>query len=203
MKVFRKKNFSTVRFFVYGLFVFLALACSKSDDNKDGGGGKGTNLGEVNIIVSGDLSGTFKGVADFDHLKASSSEIWSISAHDNKPQTFSMSIMVTGNEWSENTIGRPEPGTYSLGGVGTSDYQAGFDHIVDQDYYNKNGKNTSYSTIWMKEEENGTLVITSSTENVVKGTFDFIAHQYDEDALEKIGTVRIKGNFTANKRIKP
>lgn len=203
MKTIRKRNLSIVNLFVYGLLAFLAFSCNKGDDNKGDGGRKDTNLGEVNITVTGDLNETFKGVADFDHLVLKGgNETWSISTHDSKPQTFSMSIMVAGNEWTENTIGRPEPGTYSIGGVYTSDYQAGFDHIVDQDYYNKNGKNASYSTIWQGKEESGTLVITSSTENTVKGTFDFIAHQYDEDTLEQIATVRIKGDFTANKRVK-
>lgn len=181
------------------LAVTLTTGCSKDKDKES----QTYDLGEVNITVTGDLNGTFKGVADFDHLVSKGgNETWSISTHDIKPQTFSMSIMVAGNEWTENTIGRPEPGTYSIGGINTSDYQAGFDHIVDQDYYNKNGKNASYSTIWQGKEESGTLLITSSTENTVKGTFDFIAHQYDEDTLEQIATVRIKGDFTANKRVK-
>lgn len=195
IKTIRKKKLSILNLFVCGIMVFFAFSCNK-DEVKD------TDLGEVNITVSGDLNGTFKGIADFDYLVSGGNEIWSISTHDTKPQTFSMSIMVAGNEWTENTIGRPEPGTYSIGGLYTSDYQAGFDHIVDQDYYNEKGKNASYSTIWQEEEEIGVLVITSSTENEVKGRFDFIAHQYDEDDLRKIGTVSIKGNFIANKRIK-
>lgn len=188
---------------LFFLAAFLTAAVSLTACSKDEKKPSTYDLGEVNITVTGDLSGTFKGVADFDHLVLKGgNETWSISTHDIKPQTFSMSIMVAGNEWTENTIGRPEPGTYSIGGINTSDYQAGFDHIVDQDYYNKNGKNASYSTIWQGKEESGTLVITSSTENMVKGTFDFIAHQYDEDTLEQIATVRIKGDFTANKRMK-
>lgn len=195
-----KTNKQLITSFTAIIFLMAATfltACSKSEKPDSSGSG----LGTMTLEVTGEVNGSFKGMADFNHLKVSQTESWSIAGHDMKPQTFSLDITAIGNQFTSNTIGRPEPGNYSIGGMQTADYQATFTHIVDEDFYNSNGKNVTYTTTYLNEGQNGTLTITSSTEETVKGTFSFTAHPQDTsspDASSK--TVQIQGEFTAHKR---
>ncbi|MFA7649340.1 MAG: hypothetical protein WCY06_03315, partial [Flavobacteriaceae bacterium] len=57
-----------------------------------------------------------------------------------------------------------------------------------------------YSTTYGNNANNGTLTITSSTENTVKGSFECTAYRVDNN-LNIVGTIQVVGDFTANKRI--
>jgi len=172
------------------LLIFLsAMACSKNDDSAKPGGG----LGEGNLTVSGAVEGKFSGMADFELGEYSSSRIFDISIHDFNPQTFSLSIQSLG---ITDEIEIPGPGTYTIGTFPHADFHANFTRIIDEDFVNA----TEYSTFFAEEEGSGTLTITSSDGKTMKGSFEFVAHEIDDDEV-LIGSVTIKGEFTANKRI--
>lgn len=161
-------------------------ACSK--DEKEGPEGS-LGLGVATLTVTGDVEGTFKGMADFEGQLASRTEAWEISMHDYSPQTFSLNLMRM-NDGIEN----PKPGTYTIGISSSADFFAVFTHIVDEDYVNA----IEYSTF--ESDNSGTLTIESVSENTIKGKFELTAYEYD-DKLDPIGDIEIKGQFTANQRI--
>jgi|SRR5690554_3091646 len=178
-------------FFMTVLLSTSLVACGGDDNNVNNSGG--FDLGEISVTVSGDMEGNFSGMADFDHLATGNIETWEISGHDYDPQSFSISFM-------DMVIGgsaeRPLPGTHSIGGV-LADYTAGFEYFPDPGNY---FEYIEYSTIFGSNPTSGTLTVTSSNENTVKGSFEFTAYRVD-DNLNIVGTVQVSGEFTANKRI--
>ncbi|WP_141691557.1 DUF6252 family protein [Rhodohalobacter halophilus] len=132
--------------------------CSDSTSNDDL-----DELGTVTFEVSGALEGDKEGMADFYSMSAYSLYTWEISTHDFNPQSFSLQFQRT----SQSEIENPEPGTYSIGG-GPDDYlaiftdtEAGFADAVE------------YSTF--SEGTGGTLEITHSSDDLIRGTFSFTA----------------------------
>lgn len=186
------------------LLICLSMLCflgisSCSKDEKPGDSFTG-DLGEVSLTVSGDVEGKFKGMADFELDKYSNTFIFDISMHDFSPQTFSVSIQTM--DTSEENIEIPGPGTYTIGTFPQSDYHGEFIHIVDEDFVNT----SEYTTFFYggedgkEEDTSGVLTIHSSDGKTLKGSFEFTAHQLD-DELNPQGSVTVKGDFTANKRI--
>lgn len=183
----------TVTKFLATVIIASLVACSSDDNNNNGSGG--FDLGIINLTVTGEVEGDFSGMADFDHLAVMGTEIWSIDGNDYSPQTFSISFtdMAIGG-----TADRPTPGTYSIGSsVGDADYSAIFLYFPDGF---KEYSTTIFSDIIDGGENSGTLTITSSNENTVKGHFEFTAYREDDD-LNIAGTIQVQGEFTANKRM--
>lgn len=158
-------------------------ACSSKQENDPK-----ADLATVELTVTGDVQGTFTGMADFDALETGQSQIWSLSMHDYRPQTFSLAFLRM-NKGLKN----PEVGTYTVGTGAGADFSAIFTHIVDENFsaareFSSFGDGTS-----------GTLTIESATDQMIKGSFDFSATGYD-DQIQQLNTVHIKGKFKANKR---
>ncbi|MGO3706353.1 MAG: hypothetical protein ACTJGD_00815 [Mesonia hippocampi] len=186
----RKLLFTLITLFSIGL-----IAC-ENDDNKNNPPNN-SDFGEITLKVTGDLNANFSGMADFYHLKVSNTETWEISGHDYKPQTFSFNIMDIASYGSTE---RPSPGTYTIGSSTNADFSAGLTYIPDGDYINTIEYSTSLLADLAEPAENrGTLTITSSNEDTVKGHFECTAFRTD-DELNIVGTIEISGEFTANKR---
>lgn len=93
----------------------------------------------------------------------------------------------------DENVTRPGIGTYSIGGAVQADYVGIF-----TPYDGNPMSNIEYGTV-NKDGDAGSLTITSSDENTVKGTFQFTADRHD-DEMNVVGTINVSGEFTANKR---
>ena len=191
-----KKNILPVLILLPILVLFLT-ACSKDDKE---GPEPGSDMGEISFTATGDVKGTFEGMADF-NLYETVVNNWSISGHDINPQTFDIDIGFTKvREKAE----RPEPGTYSIGGPAKEDFTVDFTYFGEK----KQGSGLELSSIHFQKGEGarGTLTITSSNEKTVKGHFECNVYEelYDEATYTYyIGkSVSLKGEFTANQRKK-
>lgn len=185
MKIFKMASFL--------LFVtFFSGACSKDDKQEPN-----LELGKVTLSVTGDVEGTFSGVADFDVVSTTQTQVWTMNMYDNTPQNFSLSFF----DVSIEEVQRPEPGVYTIGSSVSADYSAVFEYFPGGDYEQGEGYSTSHILDgFIGSDTHGKLTITSSNDNTVQGSFEFNAHRLD-DVMNVVGTVQIVGEFTANKRI--
>lgn len=174
--------------FMTSLLSVSLMSCGNDDNNSSS-----SDFGEINITVTGQLEDNFSGMADFHQSEVLSTQVWEISGHDYNPQTFSIQLMDVG---ITDDAERPSPGTYSIGNTVNADYTVNFTHIPNGSFSNS----VEYSTTYGNNANNGTLTITSSTENTVKGSFECTAYRVDNN-LNIIGTIQVVGDFTANKRI--
>jgi hypothetical protein len=87
---------------------------------------------------------------------------WDILIIDEQPRSFEISIRNSSGE----LLTRPSTGTYRLGVTSDSDYAATYSE-------GSLAKPTTYSTL--SGENTGTMVITSSTDDEITGTFEFTA----------------------------
>lgn len=184
---------------VLTLLPILALfltACSKDEKEEPD---PTLDMGEITFTATGDVKGTFKGMADFNLLETVASN-WSVSGHDINPQTFDIDIGFTK---VEEKAGRPEPGTYTIGGPAKEDF------TVDFIYFGEKGQGSELEVSSVPSHDGegprGTLTITSSNEKTVKGHFECKVYEelYDETKGYYIGkSVSIEGKFTANQRKK-
>lgn len=183
--------------FIAGLFIMSLTACSDDDKGKE----PGLDFGDIKFTVTGEIENDFSGMADFHHLiiSSTSTEIWSIDGNDYNPQTFSIGIS---DMAINSSTERPSAGTYTIGSSVDAHYSVVFLYFPDGPF----SENTlEYSTTLFSDiqgggENRGTLTITSSNENTVKGHFEFTAYRED-DELNIAGTIYVEGEFTANKRI--
>lgn len=163
-------------------FIIGGAACSSKDKEQ-----LEVDLGSATLTVTGDVQGSFSGMADFHALSTNQSDTWSISMHDYNPQNFSLNFVRTGKG-----VERPEVGTYTIGASHKADFFATFVHIVGQNFTAAK----EYSTL---EDPSGTLTIQTSNSQSVIGDFDLTAFEYN-DNFEIVGSVHIKGSFNANQR---
>ena len=136
---------------------------------------------------------TVNGMADFAHLRLNNMQTWEISMHDISPQTFSSSIITM----DVGELERPSPGTYSIGDGINTGFSGIFIDVVDGAFH----LSEEYATL--ESDDFGTLTITSSNENNVKGHFEFTALLTDMDDSYNtviLKTIHVQGEFSANKR---
>lgn len=160
------------------------VACKKNNSPSD------RKLGEATITVTGEVEGTYSGMADFHYIDHTSGASWEIFLHDSSPAMFSLTIMQFG---VDEDVTRPGTGTYSIGGAVLADYAGVFS------FYDGNPMSSIEYGTEIKDGDAGSLTITSSDENTVKGTFQFTADRHD-DEMNVVGTINASGEFTANKR---
>jgi len=186
----RKLLFTLITLFSIGL-----IAC-ENDDNKNNPPNN-SDFGEITLKVTGDLNANFSGMADFHLLKILNTESWEVNGHNYNPQTFSITISdIAVNGASQ----RPKPGTYTIGSSTNADFSVDLTYIPDGDFINTVEYSTSLLADLAEPAENrGTLTITSSNEDTVKGHFECTAFRIDDD-LNIVETIEISGEFTANKR---
>ena len=188
------KNTSSI---ILAICISFAFASCSNDDDKSSGPAGGTPnpaaaLGTVNLTISGDVEGQRSGIADFDIIDLGFMQTWDLNLYDHSPQTFDLSFVHMATDGSG---GRPAPGTYEIGNSVSEQkvFWVDYTHIENQDFANS----IEYSAMYGQA---GTLVITTSNEQLVSGTFEFTAHQYDDDSMEIIGTINVSGSFSAKKR---
>lgn len=166
---------------------FILSACSDDEGSPDI---PGEHHGSASFEVSGEIEGEYSGIADFRAFEMSGIHTWDITMIDQDPITFSVSFTQVGSE----PIARPEPGTYELGitpGNQSDDtYMASFEYYVDGPF-----QSDSY-TVGIGDTS-GELAITSSSDELIEGTFSFTAVRLDNEGnLGEIITVS-DGEFSA------
>lgn len=178
-----------IRITVFTLVIAVAGITACSDNST---GPSETELGQATMTTSGDVEGQKEGMADFNSLDLGALYSWEISIHDFGPQTFSLSFRLL----SSDPIERPGPGTYEIGSgptdpaVFTANYSDVEDGISNA---------TDYSTLF--GDYGGSLTITESNDNQVKGTFEFNAADFDLENDQVLGEITVSGEFIANQRI--
>lgn len=158
------------RISITSMLVFLSLivcmACSNDDDNNNNGNEPSNNLNKISFDISGYVDGNKTGgsyvviVEDYN--------TYMISSHDgtsNTNQTFSLNFY---KDFEDTSTENPAPGTYPIGTVVD---------LVDQDgfwlVYTDTQNNIEFGS--GTDNVSGTLTITSNTNNLLKGTFEFTA----------------------------
>ncbi len=163
------RNYTNILILLVSFF-FLA-ACSDDDGSPDI---PGEHNGSANFQVSGEIEGEYSGIADFRAFEMSGIHTWDITMIDQDPITFSVSFTQVGSD----LIDRPEPGTYELGitpGNQSDDtYMASFENYVDGPF-----QSDSY-TVGIGDTT-GELIITSSSDELIEGTFSFTAVRLDDE----------------------
>lgn len=187
--------------------VVIGLSCS---DDSTGPGGD--SPGQLTMKVTGDIVAEKSGQVDFWSLSPGGEEgslhIWHISSNDFSPQTFSLDF----THMSPDPITRPGTGTYAINaGVpakpwedpGPVEFSATYTHIENGNFAGA----VEYGTFMCNDKfpSGGSLTITSSSAEVVKGTFQFTAHHADVNPetmeCELYGTIQVEGSFEAPERI--
>ncbi|MCC5940222.1 MAG: hypothetical protein JJU37_01665 [Balneolaceae bacterium] len=170
------------------LLAFTLTFCS--DDHPVGPGSD--DLGEVEISVTGDVQTSFEGIADFDLMDEFSINQWELFFNDISPQTFSVQIFTNNADEME----RPSEGTYEIGSDPNAEevFTAIFNEL-EEDLTD----GTEYTTF--HDDSGGELVITESSEDVVRGSFTFTAKSVDSETNEIDGEVEVtSGEFVAVQR---
>ncbi len=194
----KKKNKFKALLLLTGLCLVITMAVSCSDNSAgpdDGPGGKG----QASFTISGAVSGQKTGVAEFYNFSAFGIHTWTIDIYDLGPSTYELSLFKVSN----SPISNPAPGSYDLGNdLFTND---GFVAT----YTDGVGPNsTEYSPILsalcpgVSEDEGGTLIIESSNNDRIKGSFSFKGSDFDFDDNGNcvvLGTVTVSGQFNATK----
>lgn len=173
--------------------VILFISCSDDSTTSEDNGN--SNLGEATIVVSGDVEGERSGLADFWSSNQAGTHLWDISMNDLNPQTFSFSF----TWFSVQQIERPEAGTYTIDNstLPTVTYT----HVENEDF----GNAVDYTNTVCPNETStgGELVITSSTDEEIVGSFDVTLSNTDIDEMGNCvnnGTIQVTGDFTATDR---
>ena len=170
--------------------VLIFTSCSDDDDNSSTGptgGGTGGHGGSASFDVSGDVEASHSGIADFRAFEMNGIYTWDINMLDNSPITFNLSFVQTGFE----PIEQPGPGTYELGFGSTGDYSASYAVYEDDNPFGGEDYLVGFG------ETSGELVITTSTDELIEGTFSFSAARLDDDGMVD-GTVTVtNGEFSA------
>ncbi len=182
------KCFSQIIF--VSTLLLISTSCSDDDDNGNTNPTPSGHGGSATFVIDGALSGEMTGVADFKPFEMSGIHTWNINILDQGPVSYTISIGQTGSE----PIARPEPGTYTLGidnpinpsgDIYTTSYAHYGESQATQDSYAVGLDNTS-----------GVMVITTSTDNLIEGTFEFSAARFDDDG--NIQTINVaEGEFSA------
>lgn len=175
---------------VIGLVVFFS-SCSDDDDSSSAapppGGGQ---QGSASFTVSGGVEGEYSGTAEFMALETTiGTHIWGIYLFDQNPLTFNIDFQLF--DQSE-AIELPGTGTYPLGlgwsnelFLGSCEFFEDGSFIPLENYNIGAGGGT------------GELVITTSTDELVEGTFSFTAVALDDLANVVDSVVVSNGVFSA------
>ena len=175
--------------------VVMSLA-STSCSSDDEGSSENLDFGNFELSVTGDFTQETNGFADFDSLSAFGVNSWEISMNDTNPSTVSLQLSLVS---STGEVSQPSPGTYEIGFEANSNnvFYAIYTHIPNGNFMQA----VEYSTINEGETSyGGTLEIEESTNDLVKGSFQFTAASVD-DNFNVIGEISVSGEFTAKKRI--
>lgn len=176
------------------LSFFLFLSCSDNSAGPDAGSG---GRGSASFTVTGAVTGQNSGIAEFYSFGAFGVYTWTIELYNNAPQTFEITFTKVGT----SPISRPAPGTYNLR---TGLLDTGFTAV----YGNISGRDvTEYTPIFSDlcpaaSGDGGTLTIESSSEDRIKGTFEFVGSDFDfneSGTCIVLGTVEVKGEFDARR----
>lgn len=169
----------------YSFSVIVASILIFTSCSDDSTGPSGTDFGEASFDISGAIEGQKEGFADFRAFEMSGVYTWDILIIDEPPRTFEISFsQISLNE----PISRPSTGTYKLGLGSDSDFSASYSEgsLARPDSYSAFGDYT------------GTLVITSSSDDIIEGTFEFEAINLDDIEEENVAEISISnGQFRA------
>lgn len=182
--------------------VLFGLSCSD-----DATGPDSDSFGHLTMKVTGDFVADKSGHADFWGMDLGSAHTWEISSNDLSPQTFSLTFM----HMSVEPITQPGTGTYAItDGLPAAawedpkplEFMATYTHIENQDFAGA----VEYGTMICAADfpSGGSLTITSSTAEEVRGSFEFTAHHADISSetgqCELYGTIHAEGSFEAPAR---
>lgn len=168
--------------------IFLFTSCSDDDDSNntppDETGGHG---GSASFTVSGELEGEHTGIADFRAFEMNGVHTWDINILDQSPITYTISFVQTGGE----PIDAPAIGTYPLELSKADDvYIANYSHYEESPFQGED-------YVVGIDGTSGELEITSSTDELIEGTFSFTAVRLDDDG-QVAGTITVTdGEFSA------
>lgn len=177
------KNFLLLSSLIF-MVALLHVGCANSDEKTSS-----ETKGSMNISVRGGVEGERSGRAVF-FLGESDQNHWcTISGRDSNPQTFSIKLQLIS---TFKEVSQPKPGTYKIGANSMNDQEVfvgTFTKILDGNI--KNSKR--FSSV----DGEGTLIITVSNENEVKGSFEFTARPKRNGSSS---AVQVSGDFRAAAR---
>jgi len=167
------------------LIIFLGFtACSDSSTNSS----SQMNTGTGSFTISGDVEGNKTGIADFRAYESAGVHTWDILIYDHNPMTFNVSF----NLLSNDPIDRPSVGTYELS---TGNFQGTEFMGIFTDYSEGMSQSEGYNV--GIGGTGGTLTITTSSENLMEGTFEFTAVTFDDDGAIDGSVSVTDGEFSA------
>lgn len=162
------------------LSVLITTACSSDDDSNN------NNDNQANTIefdISGDESGSKEGSAYI--VTVDSANSYMISGNDGNSQETQTFSLVFYKSFASNPLSNPEPGTYPI---------ATSTELLDTDGFWVVYTNTQDQVDYGTQNVQGTLTITSNSNNQLKGTFQFSAGSHNQT----VGTINVtNGTFSA------
>ena len=168
--------------FIYFIAAFLvsSFLISCSDDDPAGPGS--LDLGSVSFSVSGEIEQDLDGFGEFYLETEDSPPTWDLN-FSNVPQTYSLTFLAIGDEGSD----RPETGTYTIGpDVNDGDFFASYGDL-------REGVQEQVEYTTQFENTGGELIITESSSDVIRGTFNFTATAADPETGEQTQEITITG----------
>ncbi|MEX2483184.1 MAG: hypothetical protein WED10_01405 [Brumimicrobium sp.] len=190
------------QFLTFALSAVFLMACNTDDQTEDNSSDfekmkdpnnytseKRELKGSSSFVVSGELEGEYSGIAYFRPFDRNGLHSWGITLIDQKPMTFTISFAQTSGE----PIAAPEVGSYTLGinpGNRKDDiYLTSFEYFESDPF-----KRESYSV--GISETSGVLEITTSTDELIEGTFSFTAVRLEKGVVA--GNIEVtEGEFSA------
>lgn len=169
--------------------VLILTPCSEDDDSNNPISDPSGHGRSASFDISGEIEGEYSGIADFRAFEMAGLYNWDITIIDQDPITFNLSFLQQGAE----PIDRPGEGTYQLDinpgnqsdDIYTKTYENYGDNPSEQDNYTVGIGKTS-----------GTMEITSSTDELIEGTFPFTTARIDDGMIA--GTIEVtNGEFSA------
>jgi len=121
-------------------------------------------LGTASFTISGDIEGEREGIANFRAFEMSGVHTWDINILDQSPITYTIAFML----WSDEIIEWPSPGTYNLvmGNFDGTEFHGTYSDMSESSTHPE-----GYVVNLPGSETQGTLNITSSSENLVNSVF--------------------------------
>ncbi len=161
---------------------FFLTACSDNGNDPDV-----DTPGDATVTISGEIEGEHEGWGLFNQSELPQGEDWGIQLTNNS--SFHVQISL----WSiDGSVTRPSPGSYTISSE-TSDFTGIYTDLESGGI--GAGADYEYSTI--HEETGGTLIIESSTDEEVSGSFEFVAAHDTDEHGNVYGFVTVSGEFTA------
>lgn len=164
------------------IILIIVTACSDNPANAD----KNDVNSRSDVTVSGTISDEHSGDAFFTATQVT----FSLNLEDDGKREFMLLIEV----FDDNGVSIPNPGVYTIGTPPDSDFQAfyvntrlGGSLFGDHTYITLNPVST------------GTLIVESSSENSIAGTFEFDAARSFNTDLTPIDPIFVTGSFSARR----